>query len=176
MSIKKTDSTNQDTPADGIAAEPAGLATLESMTTEAEQNDAAIAAAADTAHASKAEAVLTEKERLAGAEMMAMVGVGAVVGMVQKRYPYVEIGDTERTALAERAAPLLIKHGGEMPAWLLPYKEEFAFGLTLAGTMFGVVMQIQAHNAELLAQEQAKAAAQAAQNRSGVDFAAAGAH
>jgi hypothetical protein len=140
-------------------SEPVAIATLEAMADEAGANDEAIAKAVNQKQADKAQAVLTDAERQAGAQMMAMAGVNVAAALLTKRYPYVTLPDEEKTGLANRAAPLLMKHGGEMPAWMLPYKDEFAFGLALAGTMFGVVMQIQGHNAEMLAQADAKAAA-----------------
>lgn len=107
---------------------------------EADADDAAVAAEAEQ-NADPAAAAAREQAAQLGAAM----AVGFAEKMLRMRMPYVEIRADDRQALADSLAPVLRKHGGGMPAWLLPYAEELKFGMTLAGVGFGVWMQAQAH-------------------------------
>lgn len=57
---------------------------------------------------------------------------------------------------ADKLAPVLAKHGGAMPAWLEPYKEEFALGMWCAGVAWKTYQNIQ--EAQAREAEQKKAA------------------
>lgn len=68
-------------------------------------------------------------------------------------WPYLEYDDKTRQRVAQRLAAVMAKRGGEMPPWLLAYREE----LQLAGVMALVVVktraQIRAHERALIEQE-----------------------
>lgn len=48
---------------------------------------------------------------------------------------------------AERLLPLLVKYQGQIPPWILAYKEEFLAGMWVAGVMFETYKQVQAAKA-----------------------------
>lgn len=127
------------------------LDALASDEQEAESQDESLALSV-TSEADKAE---QEKQAQASREQAAKMGAYMAVGfgekMLQMRLPYVEVDQASREGLVESLAPVLEKHGGGMPPWLVPYAEELRFGMTLAGFGFGVWMQVQAHREELAA-------------------------
>ncbi|WP_290516893.1 hypothetical protein [Alcanivorax sp.] len=118
---------------------------------EVEKRDEGLALSVTT-DADKAE---QEKQAKANQEQAAKMGAAMAVGfaenMLQMRLPYVTVDDQARAGLVDSLAPVMAKHGGGMPDWLLPYAEEVRFGMTLAGFGFGVWMQVQAHRDELAA-------------------------
>jgi hypothetical protein len=83
--------------------------------------------------------------RLEGARMAADGMIGGAFVLLTQKLPYVDVPESKRQQLAEKLAPVLAKSGGGMPEWLVPYKEEFEFGMCLAGVGFGVFMQVQQH-------------------------------
>lgn len=104
----------------------------------------------------KIEQAAQEAAYQAGAQM----AVGFVEQLLRMRAPYVQIDSQAKTAVVEKLVPVLRKHGGGMPAWLLPYKEELELSMVLVGVGFGVVVQIQAHKAA-----EAATAAEAAKSK-----------
>lgn len=105
--------------------------------------------------AQTAQAAENRKAALQLAESGALETVNTFAGLLNKRYPHITIDGDERQRVAAAAAPVVLKHaGGEMPAWLLPYAEEFRLGMALAGVGFGVWLQMQAHQEALAQAEQ----------------------
>lgn len=54
---------------------------------------------------------------------------------------------------AERLLPLAVKYQGQIPPWIIAYKEELLAGMWMAGVMFETYKQVKAHQVQ-----QAKAA------------------
>lgn len=128
--------TNLDALLDQTAAETASAAATEG---QAQANDAKAQKQAATAEENR-------KVALQMAEAGALESVNVMAALFSKRYPHLKIDAEERERVAVAAAPVMLKHaGGQMPAWLLPYAEEFRLGMALAGVGFGIWLQAQAH-------------------------------
>lgn len=111
---------------------------------------------ADPAQARQAEE--NRKLALQLSEGTALEGINTAARWLNQRFPHLSVSGEERQGLAAAAAPVMLKHaGGEMPAWLLPYAEEFRLGMALAGVGFGLYLQAAAHaEAEEKARQQAE--------------------
>lgn len=153
---------------EGVETPPAGNTNLDSLLeATAAETEAASAtegkAQATDAKVKKQEAQAEENKKVAlqMAEAGALEGVNALAKLFNKRFPHLQIDAEERQHVASAAAPVMLKHaGGQMPAWLLPYAEEFRLGMALAGVGFGLYLQAQAHE-----EAQEKAKQQAEQDR-----------
>lgn len=135
--------------------EAAGLPAA--LLSDAEKEDAALSdelgSPVNPEQAKQAEE--NKKLMLQMAEGGALETVNTFATLLKKRYPHITIDGEERQRVAAAAAPVMLKHsGGEMPAWLLPYAEEFRLGMALAGVGFGVWLQMQAHEEALELQRQ----------------------
>lgn len=87
-----------------------------------------------------------EAERMA-AEHGAIMAVSFAETLLKMKYPYVAIDDSTKARLVEKTAPVMLKHGGGLPEWLQPYREEIELGMVVAVAGFGVFMQVKAHQA-----------------------------
>lgn len=76
---------------------------------------------------------LDDDDALVSAEFFVEMAEQTVVEI----WPYLEYDEVTRGRVAERLAKVIAKRGGEMPPWLLAYKEE----LQLAGVLSLVVLQ-----------------------------------
>lgn len=110
---------------------------------EAEQRDGALAVDITTREEREQAEKAAQVAREAGAQAGAAMAVGFMETIVKMRVPEVEVSAGDRARLVESLAPVMMKHGGGMPEWLIPYQEEIRFGMTLAGVGFGVYMQVQ---------------------------------
>ena len=90
------------------------------------------------------ESVQGEAERLA-AEQGAILAVSFAETLLKMKYSFVVIDDDTKGRLVEKTAPVMLKHGGGLPDWLLPYREEVELGIAVAVAGFGVYVQVQAH-------------------------------
>lgn len=126
------------------------LADLDAL--EAEARAADLPPVSDEEVAAASAAADLEAESYA---MGARMAVGFVSQLVAMKWPGVTVPAEGQAEIADKLAPVMAKHGGGLPDWLLPYQEELALGMAVAGVAFGVAMQARAVRA-------AEAAAQAA--------------
>lgn len=98
----------------------------------------------------------------AGAELTAALMVSMLEKTVCTFWPVLEYSDDDRTALAGRLVPVLLKYEMGLPPWLKPWQEELQLALLLAGTAFASWQQIQA--AAELEREQREAAGNGAES------------
>lgn len=111
-----------------------------------------------------------EAAKRAAAEAGAAFAIGFLETIIKAQAPYVVIPDEQKAAVVDKTAAVLAKHGGEMPAWMVPWKEEIELGLTLGACGFSIWMQVQAKKA-LEAELQAKLKdSQQGQQSQGVDL------
>ncbi len=84
-----------------------------------------------------------EKAALKMGEQSAIAGLGVIEQMI-KQFGHKQFAfDPEQAQnLAEATAPLMLKYNGEMPPWLVAYKEELAFTIAAGGLAFGSVQQV----------------------------------
>lgn len=136
---------------------------LDAIADELAANDAAIADAAAGETLSKEAAEQLKAAELAAATAAATMGVNALVALFTAQVPYVHIDDKAREAVIEKAAPVLVKHGvgGELPPWLVKWREEIELGMVVGGIGFSVYIQVQQHKkAEAEAERQRQQAKQ----------------
>lgn len=119
------------------------LADLNAMADEVQAQESAQQARADEAEKDQAEAQAAADAP--GFELGAQMAVGFCVQMLKMRAPYVTIDADSQARVVEKLAPVMAKHGGGLPAWLLPYQEELELGMVLVGVAFGVAAQVKAH-------------------------------
>lgn len=157
MKPKNTTEQGQDLTADDIGTPetaapvpvpegPAGLDALDHL------QDEETAALSETVKGSKQEqAAAAEKKELekAAARMGASYAVGFLEGLIKTRAPYAAFPEETKDDLTDKAAAVMAKHGGAMPAWMVPYQEEVALGIALASAGFGIYVQVTAHNAAI---------------------------
>ena len=86
-----------------------------------------------------------EAAKLAAGEASAMMALG-VTEQLLKRFAHQDFAFDEEQAkgVANAAAPLFVKYGGELPPWLAAYKEEFAFVVAAGALSFTSFSQIKA--------------------------------
>ena len=89
-----------------------------------------------------------EAAKLAAGEASAMMALG-VTEQLLKQFAHQDFAFDEEQAkgVANAAAPLFVKYGGELPPWLAAYKEEFAFVVAAGALSFTSFSQIKALNA-----------------------------
>lgn len=125
------------------------LAAIESeLTAEqaaAEQEDKALADEVQAEAGQSAEREQIEQARRQGAEQGAAFAVAMMESLIKGNLPFVEIEPEAKAQVQQKMVPVLMKHGGGMPEWLQPYREEIELGFVLATTGFGVAMQVRAH-------------------------------
>lgn len=142
----------QQQAAAGQATQVHGLAALEAMEREEaaqHQQDAQIGQAADQDAAAAARAQLDAAERERAAQAGAIMATEFAARLVQMRWAYVQVPPQAKQDFAGALAPVLAKHGGGMPEWLLPYREEINLLMVGAGIGFSIYLQVQQHNAQL---------------------------
>lgn len=153
-----------DIPEGGVAEvvvpdEPAGLSALDTLQREQDLEAEALVNATETSAAQTASQQAQGEAEQAAARAGAAFAVGFLESVVKMRAPYVVFGDEQKEQVVEKTAAVLAKHGGGMPEWLVPYREELELGIVLASAGFGVYVQIQTHNAaEAEAHEKARQA------------------
>ena len=130
------------------------LADLDAL--EAEARAADLPPVSDEEVAAASAAADLEAESYA---MGARMAVGFVSQLVAMKWPGVAVPAEGQAEIADKLAPVMAKHGGGLPDWLLPYKEEVALGLAVAGVAFGVAMQARAAKAAAAAEAAAQAGA-----------------
>mgnify|MGYP006208215187 CR=1 FL=1 len=86
-----------------------------------------------------------EAAKLAAGEASAMMALG-VTEQLLKQFAHQDFAFDEEQAkgVANAAAPLFVKYGGELPPWLAAYKEEFAFVVAAGALSFTSFSQIKA--------------------------------
>lgn len=74
------------------------------------------------------------------------VGVLAIVECLGKQFGHTDfaIKQDYKEQVTDSFAPLFVKYGGELPPWLLQYKEEMAFTLAFGALCFTSYAQINA--------------------------------
>lgn len=87
-----------------------------------------------------------EADKVAAAAGAAMA-VAFVETIVRMKWEFVQIEPGSKDQLQEKVAAVLAKHGGGLPEWLQPYREEIELGVCLSAVGFGVFVQVQAHKA-----------------------------
>jgi hypothetical protein len=108
---------------------------------------------AEEARARLAAEEAAEPHYQAGAQM----AVGFMEAMLTMAVPYVAIDPAAKEQVAAKLVPVMKKHGGGMPGWMMPYKEELELGMVLVGVGFGVLMQVRAHKLQETKGKPAKA-------------------
>ena len=91
----------------------------------------------DDMAAAASAAALEDASYAQGAKM----AVGCVSQLVSMKWPGVTVPAEGQAEIADKLAPVMKKHGGGLPDWLLPYQEEVALAMAVAGVAFGVAMQ-----------------------------------
>ena len=166
---KKIEQLENDSPGVAVAQdEPAGMDALAALQHEQDQEADALVNATEGIKAQAAAQSASLEAEQAAARAGAAFAVGFAESVIKMRAPYVVIGDEQKEQVIEKTAAVLAKHGGGMPEWLVPYREELELGITLASAGFGVFVQVQAHQAEAV--EAARLAEIARQNAGRVDM------
>lgn len=149
---------SQTPPAAAPGAPASGTDAIDQLLAEEEQLQKADAGLAEEISADEsAEINARKKERDAAAAdaarqkaavMGAAMGV-AVIDQILKAAvsPQAAFLPPERDALVGALAPVLAKHNGEPPAWMLQYREEFDFFMVGLGVAVGVTMRVRAAKA-----------------------------
>lgn len=140
---------------------PAGLDALDAIQQEQRTESEELAAAVTKGQLSEKQAAAQKEAEAAAARMGAAWAVGFLEQMVKTRVPYAAFDPDTAERLTDKTAAVMAKHGGGMPPWLAPYKEEIELGVALASAGFGVYVQVKQyeHEQEVKRQEaQARAA------------------
>lgn len=141
----------------------AGADALEALQREQEAEAVAVTSAVIDQKADEAQATMSAEAEEAAARAGAAFAVGFAETILKMRVPYAVIPPEQKEAVTEKTAAVLRKHGGGMPEWLVPYREELELGIVLASAGFGVWMQVQAYKqAEAEAAKAAEAEKEAA--------------
>lgn len=131
---------------------------LDKIGEELQQQDAEIeqGIASDATKAADDAASALAKEK--AAQAVAGGIVGAFEMAIKLQAPYVKIAPEASQAMAEKLAPVLLKHGigDELPPWAVAWKEEIALGMVVAGVGFGIFVQVKQHKAEVISMEEAR--------------------
>ena len=128
-----------DAPADNLQA----LDNLDRMANE-EPNEREADPWTDQAEDER-EADEQERAKQQAAEQGAALAVAFTETLVTMKYPYVVIDTGSKAQVEEKTSAVLYKHGGGLPEWLEPYREEIELGMVLAVAGFGVISQIAEH-------------------------------
>lgn len=92
----------------------------------------------------------SEESAVITAQVAVMIAEQAVVSL----WPMLEYQDEQRERAAEVLAPVIAKHGGEMPPWLAAYKEEMQAAGFFAMVGFQSYLTVKQHNANLAANDE----------------------
>lgn len=102
------------------------------------------------------EAQAQEKEE--ALDQAAAAGAAFITGMletgVKTVYPFVQYEEGQRQMARERLTPLCKKYGGEMPEWLIPWKEEIMAAQFFAQVGLMTYLQVKAHKAQEAANDE----------------------
>jgi len=81
------------------------------------------------------------------AQQGAIMAVSMVETLVKMRWSFVQIDDSVRGSVIEKAVPVFRKYGADLPDFLKPYREEIELAMVVAVAGFGVYTQVQMHKA-----------------------------
>ncbi len=91
-----------------------------------------------------AEQESTAENYTAVAESITEMAAGFLEGL----HPAIKYDEQQRAMIASAMSPVLAKHGGQLPPWLEPWKEEIVLGLVLGFAGMQTVRAVKDHNAE----------------------------
>lgn len=99
----------------------------------------------ETDAAAEQEADAEQLAREAAAAHGAALAVSFSHTLLTLKYPFVEVDESTKGAIEEKTAAVLVKHGGGLPEWLEPYREEIELGMVLAVAGYGITVQVKQH-------------------------------
>lgn len=137
----------EDVAGDGSHLAQETLDALDGLDSEADQETESLAQDVANQEQSAADRQAEEQARKNAAMMTAAGAVALMEKGLQMKWDFVAFEQQQKVHLVQALAPVFEKHGGGMPAWLVPYKEEFSAAVALGGALFGVYMQVKAHEA-----------------------------
>ena len=81
-------------------------------------------------------------DKLESAQMSAVLYTEILAGIVEHKFKGMDLTEG-KPQVAEKLALVLVKYDAELPAWLVPFKEEIALGVTVASVGVSAYMQYQ---------------------------------
>lgn len=129
------------------AAQPSAIDNLQQLEQEALRQDEAVASQATADGQQAASAADIDAAALKGAAM----AVGFAEALVKMKWDFVTIPQPLHEALIAKAAPVVKKRagGGQLPAWLEPYREEVELAVVVLATGAVIAVQVKAHDAQI---------------------------